>query len=206
MELNDWQRLEKAIRWTGLSVNSFALNIGLNRGENLYQIKRGNNGISKDLAELISAKYPEISKGWILTGEGEMFVCESGERVNIPCYETDAVYLAGLDRLPQPAYMLSMPRFKGASFAALSLNKAMTPDIPQGATVILQEVGTGQIIPGHAYLIASDRITAMRTVKKEPEGTKLRLVAPNSEFDEIIIDICEVKKLFLVKGYIHYNQ
>ena len=50
MLLDDWQRIEKIVRWTGLSVNSFALSIGLNRSENLYRIKRGDNGISKELA------------------------------------------------------------------------------------------------------------------------------------------------------------
>ena len=60
-----WHRLERVIKWTGLSVNSFALNIGLKRSENLYQIKRGNNGISRDLAELIAAKYPSVSKGLV---------------------------------------------------------------------------------------------------------------------------------------------
>ena len=62
MLLDDWQRIEKIVRWTGLSVNSFALSIGLNRSENLYRIKRGDNGISKELAELIAARYPEISR------------------------------------------------------------------------------------------------------------------------------------------------
>lgn len=72
--LDTWHRLERVIKWTGLSVNSFALNIGLKRSENLYQIKRGNNGISRDLANLITTKYPTVSKGWLLTGEGDMFI------------------------------------------------------------------------------------------------------------------------------------
>ena len=84
MLLDDWQRIEKIVRWTGLSVNSFALSIGLNRGENLYRIKRGDNGISKELAELIAARYPEISRAWIITGEGGMFIGNTEERNLIP--------------------------------------------------------------------------------------------------------------------------
>ena len=90
-----WHRLERVIKWTGLSVNSFALNIGLKRSENLYQIKRGNNGISRDLAELIAAKYPSVSKGWLLTGEGTMFIDETlSQRESgrgIPYYGMDAL-------------------------------------------------------------------------------------------------------------------
>ncbi|MCC8018825.1 MAG: hypothetical protein LIO85_03515 [Rikenellaceae bacterium] len=48
----------------------FAQSIGLKRGENLYQIKRGNNGISRQLAERIVEYFPKISKSWLLTGEG----------------------------------------------------------------------------------------------------------------------------------------
>ena len=59
--LDTWHRLERVIKWTGLSVNSFALNIGLKRSENLYQIKKGNNGISRDLATLITTKYPSAA-------------------------------------------------------------------------------------------------------------------------------------------------
>ena len=42
------------------------------RGENLYQIKRGNNGVSLDVADRIVAKFPEVSKLWLLTGDGQM--------------------------------------------------------------------------------------------------------------------------------------
>ena len=60
------------IRWSGMSTNAFARHIGLARGENLYQIKRGNNGVSLDVANRIVAKFPEVSKLWLLTGDGPM--------------------------------------------------------------------------------------------------------------------------------------
>jgi len=37
----DWLRLEEVINYSGMSVNAFALHIGLLRSENLYQIKKG---------------------------------------------------------------------------------------------------------------------------------------------------------------------
>ncbi len=47
---NNWQRMESVIQWANMTTNYFARHIGLSRGENLYQIKRGNNGISIDVA------------------------------------------------------------------------------------------------------------------------------------------------------------
>lgn len=51
--MTSWQRLEQVVKWAGTSTNKFALGIGLKRSENLYQIKRGAFGISKELSSLI---------------------------------------------------------------------------------------------------------------------------------------------------------
>ena len=67
--LEDWKRREQIIDDSRLSVNAFARRIGLPRGENLYQIRRGNNGISRDLALRIHACFPQYGIGWIITGE-----------------------------------------------------------------------------------------------------------------------------------------
>lgn len=71
---NAWDRIVAIVEMTEMTTNRFAKYIGLPRGENLYQIKRGNNGISLDLAESICIKFPQINKLWLLTGEGKMFL------------------------------------------------------------------------------------------------------------------------------------
>lgn len=38
--MDNWQRIDSVIRWANMTINYFALYIGLPRGENLYQIKR----------------------------------------------------------------------------------------------------------------------------------------------------------------------
>lgn len=84
-----WQRLEAVISWTGLSINGFARRIGLPRGENLYQIKKGNNGISLDVANRIVSKFPKIDKLWLLAGDGHMFVREQIESTEIARFQQD---------------------------------------------------------------------------------------------------------------------
>lgn len=71
--LTNWDRIEAVINYSGMTANAFARHIGLLRGENLYQIKRGNNGISFDVANRIVAKFPQVDKLWLLTGDGQMF-------------------------------------------------------------------------------------------------------------------------------------
>lgn len=204
MKLNDWQRIEKIVGWAGLSVNSFALNIGLNRGENLYQIKRGNNGISKELAEQIVSKYPELSKAWIITGEGDMFLAQSEHRSVIPAYDMDALFLAARQDLPQPSYVMSMPRTGVVGFAALLLNKSMEPEIPNGATLLLTEAKPEDIIPGNPYLVVTEKIAAVRKIRCETGGKRFRLVAANDDYDDIIIESFEIKKIFALKGHVVY--
>ena len=75
----NWERIEAVMKhYQFPSVSAFARHLGLNRAENLQQIKRGNNGISLKLAETIHASFPQISKAWLLTGENSMFVKPPG--------------------------------------------------------------------------------------------------------------------------------
>lgn len=86
---NNWQRIEAVIKWANMSTNYFARYIGLARGENLYQIKRGNNGISLDVADRIVNKFPQVDKLWLLTGEGQMFSETKLRGAQIPFYNAD---------------------------------------------------------------------------------------------------------------------
>ena len=97
---NNWERIEAVIKWANMTTNYFARYIGLARGENLYQIKRGNNGISFDVANRIVAKFPQIDKLWLLTGEGQMFADSRERGARIPFYDVDVEQgLAQLARL-----------------------------------------------------------------------------------------------------------
>lgn len=202
---DNWQRIEQVIKWSGIaSVSAFAREIGLNRGENLYQIKRGNNGISRDLAESIAAKYPQISKAWLLTGEGEMLPGKTAkERYDIPFFKTDVTMLTELGEQPEPEYYISFPMFKGADFAAFSFADAMEPEVPKGAIVFLQEFESGKITPGGMYYVESTSFHGIRYVRSSQESGKLRLVPKNTaDYDEITIDRTEITKVYRIRGVI----
>lgn len=96
----NWERIAAVIKMSEKSVNGFARYIGLARGENLYQIKRGNNGISRDLADRICLAFPSVSKLWLLTGEGQMLTekmtsVESSADAGSGCI-TPWIYFAGV--------------------------------------------------------------------------------------------------------------
>ena len=96
---NSWERIEAVIKMAQMTTNGFARHIGLSRGENLYQIKRGNNGVSQNVADRIVEKFPEISKMWLLTGEGHM-ICGAPtgiwSRINTPNSEAYLGFAAAI--------------------------------------------------------------------------------------------------------------
>lgn len=212
--MNNWQRLEQVIKWTGMSTNAFAIAIGLKRSENLYQIKRGNFGISKELARLITVKYPMVNRSWLLTGDGDMLVdAVAGKHKelplesiygSIPFYQADIISIAHGIEDQKPLYNMVLPMLKGASFAAPCYGLAMEPNIPHGSTVIVREVVLGAILPGEIFLVVTNEFVVLRRVRYvEGDTESLRLTAENREqFDDIIVKKESITKIYLVTGVI----
>ena len=154
---NNWQRIEAVIKWANMSTNYFARYIGLARGENLYQIKRGNNGISLDVADRIVSKFPQIDKLWLLTGEGQMFADERLRGSQIPFYDVDVEQGIGiLDRL-EPSSNLIVPPAGDCDLAMSYAGRAMGACLPPGTVVLLKAVDRDAIIPGEEYVIVSQK-------------------------------------------------
>jgi hypothetical protein len=191
--------LERVVRWAGLSVNSFALSIGLSRAENLYQIKRGHNGISRELAAMISEKYPQISRAWLLTGEGDMFVGQMARQSRIPFYEVDIEkYIAGPGRFRAEGWV-SLPDPRGAEFAARYRGRAMGGEIPDGAMVLVRKVTPGEVTAGGAYLVVAEGLALLRRVTPDTGAGVLRLTAPGAEGgDEIRLAWDDVREIYEV--------
>jgi hypothetical protein len=199
--MQNWQRIERVVRWTGLSVNSFALAIGLNRAENLYQIKRGNNGISRELAGMIATKYPQISRGWLLTGEGSMLAGERVGQDSVPFFDIDVEkYVAAPTKFVAAGY-ISLPTVDDVDFAALYNGRAMGGEIPSGSMVLVKKVDN--VIPGGDYVIVTEDFTMLRRVRRDVASDTLRLLPVDTEnFDEIRLEPTKIRELYLVKSVI----
>lgn len=204
---NNWQRVEAVIKWANMSTNYFARYIGLARGENLYQIKRGNNGISLDVAERIVSKFPQVDKLWLLTGEGQMFTDEKLRGAQIPFYNVDVeqaiAHAAHLDAESS----LIVPQAGDCDLAMCYMGRAMGPSLPPGAVVLLEAVDRDAIIPGGEYVIVSRKIVTLRIVRLSDGEEKLRLVAGDKEnYDDIILNVSDIKSVYKVKGKLIINS
>ena len=68
------QRIESVIEWSGLSANAFAKRIGYKSGGSIYNKKDGSRSINLKLITKIANEFPQISKDWLLTGNGSMLL------------------------------------------------------------------------------------------------------------------------------------
>lgn len=165
-ELTAWQRLETIIKMSGMSINAFARCIGLARGENLYQIKKGNNRISRDLASRIVNYYPQISFSWLMTGEGPM-TTDGNNNTGIPFYNCASDEELNRLTTDEPDSYVTMPGFEDCC-AVIAHNWVGKDGIPQGAYVFLHRMDKRYVRMGQYFLISDDYVgfCHVRTLSK----------------------------------------
>ncbi len=203
---DNWQRIEAVIKWANMSINYFARHIGLARGENLYQIKRGNNGISLDVAERIVAKFPQIDKLWLLTGEGQMFSDTKLRGVQIPYYHNDPEqYISSLATLEPESYLL-LPMLQQCDFAMSYTGRAMGEVIPSESVVLFRTVDRESIIPGEIYLVKTQRMNMLRIVRTTDDENRLRLVPGDKQnYDDVTIGVSDIIDIYKLVGKLIVN-
>lgn len=190
-----------------MSTNYFARYIGLPRGENLYQIKRGNNGISRDVANRIVAKFPQINKLWVLTGEGQMFASSELRGAQIPYYNIEVGQGVLLRERLVPAWNLVIPGLSQCDFAMRYDGHEMGEALPAGTIVLLAAAEKEMMIPGAEYVIVSRKIVTLRTVFPASDSLRWRLAAADPvKYDDIVLEINNIEALYKVVGKLILNQ
>lgn len=204
---DNWQRIESVIEWANMTTNYFARYIGLPRGENLYQIKRGNNGISRDVAERIVSKFPDIYLLWLLTGAGSMFTQPSMNGEQVPYYRYDVErMLLNLDMLDAECEFI-LPPLSDCEFAMVYYGRAMGSLMPPGTIVFLRQIDKLAIIPGVEYVIVSGKVVTLRLVIEDVAPESLRLVAADKvHFNDTCVKLSDVDVVYKVVGKLIINN
>lgn len=192
-EKSCWDRLDSVIRWANMNINYFARYIGLSRAEIIYQIKAGRNGISHNLARRIVERFPEVSMGWLLTGEGDMFVGK-GMCGTIPFYESVELMCS---REFAPTSMLHVPLLTVCDYAYRNSDVAMVPDVAQGAVVFVAETDSDKIIYGGLYVVECANFVLLRRVRIA-QSDDLVLAAADSSFGDVVVAWNDVRRMYRV--------
>jgi hypothetical protein len=185
----NWERLQRVIEWANMSTNYFALHIGLSRGENLYNIKKGNYGISNDLANRIVSHFPEIDHTWLLTGIGNMLKSQGTNGDSTPYYNGRMEdILPALDK-HTPSGQIYTPYTNGCDLVARSMSRAMNETQCAATDLFLKRVDCDDIVQGNEYVLIINKEVIWRKVRLASEENRFRLVARNrEEWEDIFVE------------------
>lgn len=231
--LTNAQRIDRLLEHTGLNARSFAFRIGLKHPDTIYHIQRGRNGISERLAERIIEVFPEVAKGWLRSGEGQMLRSDppeetSGtvvrpirtratdirvERQRVPLYDFEAT--AGLTPIftnqNVPIDYLSIPDLPRCDGAVYVRGDSMYPLLKAGDIVMYKQIQDfHNIIWGEMYLISfsyegEEYITVKFIKKIEGRPDYVLLVSHNPHHAPKEIPIQAIRALAMIKASVRFN-
>lgn len=227
--MTDAQRIEVLLEYSRLNGKNFALRIGLTYPDSIYHILRGRNGISDKMADRIIMAFPEIDKGWLLSGEGEMFgggerkrlavfdpvrgMARGTAKEGVPLYDFEAV--AGLVPIftnqNRPIDYISIPDLPRCDGAVYVRGDSMYPLLKSGDIVMYKQIQDYyNIIWGEMYLISfnyegEEYITVKFIKKVEEHPDRVLLVSHNPHHAPKEIPIAAIRALAMVKASIRFN-
>lgn len=198
----NWERIWQVVEMSGMTVNAFAHHIGLLRSETLYQIKSGKNGISRHVADCIVEKFPQISKPWLLTGYGSMYVGDDANcAMQIPFYNCDLRSISDVAGSRHPDSYMFVPQIKSADLAICYYGDDMEPSITNGTVLFLKKTEIESMILGNEYVIIGQKLVTLRKVRSTSDAAVLRLEVANREnYDDMNIRLSDIRAVYAVKG------
>lgn len=196
-KFDNWSRLLKVIERFGKSINGFAMQIGLQRAENLYHIRKGNYGISEDLADRIISCDPEIDRTWLLSGVGNMLKSESIEKEQIPFYIDEVEQILPNIANIEPAGYVTLPYKTSCDIVVRSFSKPMSDTICAAQDLFLKRTEIEDVVQGNEYVLIlrrpTDNILWRRVRWVSRDDKQWRLVARNrEEYSDIFVNRSEV--------------
>lgn len=228
--MTDSERLSEIINSSGMSTKKFGEYIGTKSPQVLYDVLKGRNGISKELADKIHAKCVNYEYAWILTGNGNMCVelkdgivyaggmdeqSEIGKL--IPFYDDVSTIgginerSASLDAVSQPTeYIDAGDWFRDATAAIRHYGESMM-EYPTGCILAIKEVFDRElIVPGRDYVVETSEYRVTKRIQKGKEPGYITAYSTNQEtyndgrlvHEPFDIPLRAVVRMYLVLGYV----
>lgn len=176
--------------------------------------------IKDHLLEKILNEFPDLSKRWLMTGEGDMLLHPTNQtNRKVPYYEIDvSASVVGVftdSAIEAPSSELSVPGLEDCDFAVPVYGNSMYPIYENGTIIVCKEIENKQLINyGEVYFIVTrdyrmvkrlQRGNTESTILAESENQEKR---PNGKpkYEPLELPVDEILKLYLVKGCVKRNQ
>lgn len=206
----------------GISIRQFEIQSHLSNG----YVSSMRKGLGVGKLENVLKSFPELSRDWLLYGEGNML--NSGVKIQtfelrtdneknlqkIPVYELEAtagfmaVYNDTSSIISDYITIPNLPPVDGAIYAR---GDSMSPLIASGDIIIYKkvELQPDNILWGQIYIISysldGDDYTVLKYIRHSSKAGYLRLESFNSRFDPQDIPASSITALALVKASITYH-
>ena len=217
-------RIMEYCRANGISIRQFEIQSNMSNG----YVSSMRKGLGLEKLENVLKAFPDLSREWLLYGEGRMeknlspaqpaktFGLRTDrkvERQEIPLFDISAA--AGLVEIFQdagqdPVSFLTIPDLPPVDGAVYVRGNSMYPLLKSGDIIIYKKVepAADRILWGQIYLLSytlgSDSYTVVKYVKRAEKEGHIRLVSYNDFYEPVEIPASSVKALALVKASITF--
>lgn len=194
MSLQD--RIRQFISCIGLTVSEFEGKAGLSNGS----VSKMGDGTRRTTIDKISNSFPELSKVWLLTGEGEMLTTDApvveqrkqeseeneGKLIPLLPLSAEGGSLDGFDNLgvSLPDCEVIYSPIKDADMAITVSGKSMEPDYPEGCRVVVKRINHALFIEwGREYVLDTTNGIVLKTLTpaKDPDYIRCTSINPDQQ-------------------------
>lgn len=192
MSLQD--RIRQFISYIGLTVSEFEGKTGLSNGS----VSKMGDGTRRTTIDKISNSFPELSKVWLLTGEGEMLTADApvveqrkqeseeneGKLIPLLPLSAEGGALDGFDNLgvSLPDCEVIYSPIKDADMAITVSGKSMEPDYPEGCRVVVKRINHALFIEwGREYVLDTANGIVLKTLEPSDDPNFIRCTSLNPD-------------------------
>ena len=200
-------RVRKAMQ---LTQEQMGKKLGYTGAPGYSRLETSDGNIPDD--KLIILENMGVNIEFLKTGNGPMFTeseprTEERKILRIPYYEIPAT-LSPItvynDSQEIPLYYIEMPALKDCDFALPAWGDSMYPKIKNGQIIAVKELkDKSQILWGEIYLVITSEIRAVKYLRKHQNPSRVILASENDHFDDVVIEMDKILRLFVVKGQIN---
>lgn len=150
-------------------------------------------GISLKFAQRIASYFPQISVGWLVSGEGTMFLCANG---NVPCFATINDIC---DANAAPEMHFGFPNMSSCCCAYRNADEALGDRMLPGEVVFLAKTALDKVTVGELYVVEHSDFVILRLVVGI-EDNVIRLAVDNPPTEPMELSWDDVKNIYRVVG------
>lgn len=201
------ERFDKYMKYKGLNDNKVTNSLGFSVGT-LGKSRKENRDLSDRNIETILKFYTDLSRIWLLTGEGEMLINnetlpeQTHDTYRIPLLPISAQGGAFNDfvvSVQESECERVISPIKNADFAISIQGDSMAPEYPSGAQVLIKRINERAFIEwGKTYVLDTCNGSVVKNLYPADDPNKVICKSINPDFPPFEVSLSDVYGVYKV--------